>query len=199
MKKAIILFFLTILVFPIKVFSWYSSLESFLDSKDSESCIIATDGCNSFVMKNKEFYGSTFLSCSLYTIKWECKSYEETQATKKFVDIDMINKLKKELKTKEKQKEEKLKREYKTNDKEFTLEDKMWKKYFNIWKKFLKKYKKIVSYYPLEKKMLIHDKVLTKIDKKREKIKNKKNISNFKKIRIDSLLEYLYIEIKKLT
>lgn len=182
-------------IYP-QVFS-YDSLDSFLSSKDSKSCVISSDWCNSFIMKEWQIYGSTWLSCSNYKVDWKCNSYKPTFDIKKVTDIDEINKEKEKTKNKIISNQESV---FSTTSsfalsREQYLKNFIWPKYSKFISKFVYNInRKLSKKTPTQRNNFIIN-FTNKINDKREEIKNSKYKDSVKN-KLDAILEYLLLKLK---
>lgn len=200
MKKT--LYFLCLYVIFIGNCIGYNTLTEFLESPNADACVLASDGCNTFILKDKQLYGGSSLSCGSYERKWQCEWYKQDPSLiERFIDIEEIEEKRQEIQQSTQKREQSINADYtpppqdnrikekKEQSLENILKKELGSKYLRAANQFIKKYRNITGSYSQEIQVSIHKKVLQRLNKKITTVSSKK---------WQSLLKYIHLKITEL-
>lgn len=198
MKKIIAILILLSISWKVIAFSWW---DLFLKTVDN-SCVLATDGCNSYVMKNKQFLRSSSLYCPNKPIIWKCVAQENQVEINNFADVDSIVSKREEQESSYSQKDELLNKNINNTliDQPQTqsayLKSQLLPKYVLMVDRFAVKYQIILETLTWEQRKKLENKVQKNLKEKIVFFKQTYKNPKFKEQQIIWLLEYLQIKLQ---
>lgn len=172
---------------------WFWNAENFLNSSQADTCILASDGCNSYVLKNKSIIRSSTLSCNNKKKIWKCVGESSQIDIQDFVDIKKIESLQAIQKQQQATRNKAIKNIKKQNISQTynKQKSKLLLKYKKLADRFIKKIHKSIWKKTIKKQSIYLWKVKTKINRKRIYFQNKFKTPTKKQLQIIYLLEYL--------